>query len=320
MAAPQKKKESQQMAMDIIPVADIPKNWTFEYNCRNPARSSKAYKDMRHTLAEEPAKFNDFNCGIHVANKKYILDGGHTYMAIQDARNEGIDISLAQVKVFYYEGLSNRDMAEKSKYLNNKVTPPLSGEKDLLGVYDTMKVLLDKKYDDVFEFRPNTKPKAAYDVKFLIAILNALTAATGELSYSGKGVLNRLYTEDKYALELKLLNDAIELYGTVYHDLAANKQVQKMDAVKVGKVTRLPNGTESDVYIPEGYVWPVFASFKTLVSSDGEWKEDPTKLWNKQKKHLINQLLLSYRNNGKNPTKLGKDKEAYLFMQVALRT
>ncbi len=305
---------------EIIPASKLPRNLKFDFNCRAPSRGSKAYKDMIHTLETEPQKFNAWNCGIHIANNVEVLDGGHTSLAIWDARDKGFDLNGVLVRVFWYDDLKPHEMAEKSKFLNNKVTPLLRGEKDVMGDWDSLKAHLDGKYLELFEFKPNTK-QGALKVDKLVGMLNALTADTGERSYSGPTALVRLYKDGtKYQKFLKRINDAIDLYSVIALDLATDKKVLAIDGTKQGRTMKLPDGKVAPNYVPDAYIWPVFSAFSLQLDENGDWKTDPQKLWKNVKTKMVSQLNKEARARNSDPTKVGKSREVYLALQRSVLT
>ena len=308
--------------IEMVAGSKIPSSWDFKYNCRVPSKGSKAYKDMMETLANEPAEFVHRNSGIHVANDKHILDGGHTWLALRDAKAEEYDLSEVFVRVSYYNNLKPLEMAEKSKFLNNKVTPPLRGEKDIMGEWDGLKKSLAKKYEDLYEFRPNTKPSAPFKVDFLVALLHALTGDTAIRSYTGKGILVRLYKDTKYESVIKHINIAIELYSHIVKDIAEIKKFHNLTGVVDNKPMTLPDGSKVNTKIPEGYIWPLFGAFSLALDEEGNWKDSPIEIWKASRTKMVQQLLTDYRKDdvgNRHYNKLGKSREAYLGIQRYLR-
>jgi hypothetical protein len=271
---------------------------------------------------ENPDAFVDLNSGITLANDKYILDGGHTYKAIEDAINEDkVDATRIKIKIIKLSNLSNEDMARTARGLNTKVTPPLIGEKDLEGAWDSLKANLDKKYQKFYEFRPNTQPGAPFKVDTLVALLHAWTVSPAERCYSGKGLLVRLYSDDKYETALEYVNQAIEFFAYITKDLTDDKQLQKLNGYRERKKTVLTNGEIIHGNLPQAYIWPIFASYHHLL----ETMPDPNKaldylvkLYATKRTQHIKQLLEDYKTYDKNPTKLGKTDRAYLNQVIIL--
>jgi hypothetical protein len=305
----------------VISAAELPKDISFEYNARSPSRASRAYKSMRETLANQPERFIELNGGISLAGGKYVLDGGHTVTAIQDAiREDGVDPKRVHIAVRDYGELSHSEMGLRSAALNRRVTPPLMGEKDLEGVWDPIKNALDKKYLGLYEFRPNTRPDAPYNVSFLVALLHAWTETQAERCYSGKGQLVRLFSAAKYSRVLPHLNMAIEFYGDVYKALLSDKKIAKLDCVKPDSEVTLPSGEKITGFIPESLVWPTFAAFSALLDSKGNWAHDPRDELQKKLPKLVKQLLADYKEAGNNPGVYGKTPTNYLSAVIALRS
>lgn len=305
----------------VMSASDLPENLSFEFNARSPSRASRAYKSMRETLATQPERFIELNGGISLASGRYILDGGHTVTAIMDAiKEDGVDPKRVHIAVRDYGELSPNEMGLRSAALNRRVTPPLMGEKDLEGVWAPIKDALDKKYQGLYEFRPNTKPDAPYRVDFLVALLHAWTETKADRSYSGKGQLVRLFSAEKYSRVLPRLNEAIEFYADVYKTLLEDKKILKLDCCKPDAETVLPTGERVTGFIPESLIWPTFAAFSALLNSKGEWTAAPADELKAKKAKLVKQLLADYKEAGNNPGVYGKTPTNYLNAVVALRS
>ena len=307
----------------VISAAELPKDISFEYNARSPSRASRAYKSMRETLAKQPERFIELNGGISLASGRYILDGGHTVSAVMDAiKEDNVDPKRVHLAVRDYGEKSPTEMGALSAALNRRVTPPLMGEKDLEGVWNPIKEQLSSKLQGLFEFRPNTKPDAPYDVSFLVALLHAWTETKADRAYSGKGQLVRLFHADKYSRVLPLLNEALDLYAHVYKTIVGDKKLQKLQGspINLENEVVLPNGERFQGTVPESMVWPTFASLSALMNDRGEWTSEPkaelTKKWGK----IVKQITEDYKTAGFNPGQYGKSKDAYLNANIALRS
>lgn len=305
-------------AVTVIPVSELKPNLTVDFNCRSPSRHSKAYLSMREVLRDAPEMFVKLNGGMTLANR-HILDGGHTYLAIQDAIAEGDleDPSKAFVRVTDMGDLSNDEMAMRSVALNRRVTPPLIGEKDLLGHWEMLKIFTQPLGN--FEFRPNTVPEANYTVSFLVALLNGWTSKTAEKSYSSKGSLVRLYSDDKYMNILPLLPQMIEVYSFIYEALGnEEKLVAKLIGYRADREVVLPNGKTITGFIPESYLWPAYGALQMLVDEQGELTKDPIELIKSRMPAIVKTLLADYKKSGSGPAKYGKDSINYLNMTVCV--
>lgn len=291
-----------------------------------PSKSSKAYKDMREQLRNNPEAFLELNTGIVIANQKYILDGGHTVLALQDAiKEDEVDGSKVKVRVTYMDDLSPEEMAKRSVGLNTKVTPPLRGEKDILGHWDSLKKNLEPKKRDLFEFKPNTNPGAKYLVDFLVAIIHAWSGHSPERCYAGKGVLVRLYTPDKYQKLMPFLDLALEWYSFLYEELVRTPKLKGWDGVRKDRDVVLPNGKTVTGFMPEAYIWPLFAAFhQPIVKAQKEqWpvataEQELRALWGRKKGKMLTVLSKDYQAAGNSPTRLGKNSESYIHQIVAL--
>lgn len=298
--------------------SELKTSMSFDYNCRSPSRRSKAYLSMRETLKDAPELFYDLNGGITIAGN-YILDGGHTYLAVRDAIKSGelTDPSRVHVKVTDMGNLSKDEMAMRSVALNRRVTPPLAGEKDILGHWDKLKTVTKPLKN--FEFRPNTNDNARYDVSFLVALLNGWQSKTAEKSYSSKGSLVRLYNDDKYAAILPLLPEMINTYSFIYEMLINDeKAINKLAGYVPNRVVTLPNGSKIEGYIPEAYIWSIYGAVQSIINEEGALEQDPQELIERKKTSIVKTLLADYKRTGSAPAKYGKDGASYLNMKIAI--
>ena len=309
----------------IVNAEDLDWDLSYKYNSRFATTRGRAYKSMLETLRTEPDAFCGQNSGIVIANSEFILDGGTTYKALRDFRASGGDLSQVRVKVFYKDGMTEEEMVKDSKGLNTKVTPPLTGERDLLGDWDDIKARLDPKYADMFEFRPGTNPKARFRVEFLVAILHGLWPGKSRTNrvdrvYSSKGKLVEQFTRDKYRAAYDRLNEGIELWSLVAEKIASlsDKEINRVGGIRKPGRMILPNGKEVEARIPEPYIWPIFCAFGKLLDDKAEWAKPPEAMLDKSFKKMWNQLVADWREAGKNPTQLGKTPSAYLNQVVAL--
>ncbi len=309
--------EANKTFVHVVNGKDLKTNLNFDFNTRSPSRRSKAYISMRETLKDSPESFIHLNGGITVAGD-HILDGGHTYLAIRDAISAGeVDPARIQIRVTEMGDLTKDEMAERSVALNRRVTPPLAGERDLLGHWDKLKAHTHPI--GIYEFRPNTNPAAKYDMSMLIAMLSAWQSKTAEKSYSNKGGLVRLYHDDKYTLLLPLLPKMIEVYSAIYETLLGEtKVINTLAGYNAQRVVTLPNGATVQGYLPEAYIWTIFGAFRSLIDSKGELTQDPIALLKSKKKAIIKTLIEDYKKSGSGPAKYGKDNVNYLNMTIAI--
>jgi hypothetical protein len=312
------------MTTELVSASGLPKNLSFQFNPREPSTSSRAYKAMREQLEKDPAAFAQLNTGIVIANDRFVLDGGHTILAIQDSIKEGkVKPEQVQLRVTYMGGLSEGEMAARAIALNTKVTPPLRGEKAIQGHWLALERNLDDKYRSLYEFKPNTNLNSRFHVDFLVALLHGWQEHSPERCYASKGVLVRLFTPEKYSALLPVLNLAVAWWSFIYRELLKEKRVQEWEGVNAERAAVLPDGSESSGFLSEAYVWPVYAAFHTVIS---QTRGEPVKAvraaldaaWSERKGRMLNKLSASYRDAGSNPTKLGKDSKAYLQQVVAL--
>lgn len=312
------------METTVTTAAELPRTLSYEFNPRMPSTASRAYRAMREQLATDPAAFAQLNTGLVIANDRYVLDGGHTILAVQDAVKEGIvQASAVPLRITWMTGLTDEQMAARAIALNRKVTPPLRGEKAIQGAWLSLERNLDEEYRGLYEFKPNTNAKARFHVDFLVALLHGWQEHSPERCYSSKGVLVRLFTPEKYRSLLPVMNLSVRWWSFLYRELLKEKRVREWMGVLEDRTAVLPDGTEVKGFLPEGYVWPVYAAFHTVIARTAG---EPTaavekalkQAWAERKGRMLNKLSASYRDAGGNPSRLGKDGKAYLQQVVAI--
>ncbi|MFL9458702.1 AIPR family protein [Tolypothrix bouteillei VB521301_2] len=116
-------------------VEDFPTDIPLTPNIREPNKKSSTYKEIFNSLVGEPKAFFNRNNGIKISAKKAtqsadrkelhieilqdsegythfgVYDGGHTVTAINAAKNLGIDLKEARVKVEVTCGLNEEEVA-----------------------------------------------------------------------------------------------------------------------------------------------------------------------------------------------------------------
>lgn len=318
------KTQEKSLETEVISYRDLPKNLSLEYNVRAPTRHSKAYKAMMETLKTNPEEFVFKNQGITIANGKYILNGGHTWLALEDSRKAGINLEEVRLKVIWEQGLDHKDMLLRSEGLNINITPPLYGIRDAKGDWDMVKNNLPDKYEEFYQFRPGTKPEAPFDVSFLLCLLHGWHPGRSKLEhvYNGKNIIIRLWEEHKYRLIVDKLGEAIEAWSMIAESIASlpKSELDKVGIKSTGKMI-LPDGRKLDKYIPEAFIWPMYSGIGKLIDEDtGEWKKDWRGIFKKSFKAAWATLLKDFRENKKDASTYGKNSMSYLNMQVTIAT
>jgi hypothetical protein len=304
------------------------------------------FKNRGLTLIVNRVHFDNKNnvIELELSNKKLhgLLDGGHTYKVIRQLLETADGESYpALIKLEILEGIEDQltaiDIVEAR---NTSMQVREQSLENLRGSYDQIKKVLE-------EANPNYAATVSYkefdvdedgrrksnDVKDLLSYLMCLnTFAYTEdqhpvLAYSSKARVVAHFSShpEQLAKLIPLLPVAIELFETIYHEMPETHNGGSGTGKKgrFGKFTgvkTLKHGTtlpytfaESDYIIPDGFLYPVLASFRAILAEkDGSlvWKEDPIKFWNTVKDDLVNRITeraFEYRN----PNKLGKDTAAW---------
>lgn len=281
---------------------------------------------------------------LELSNKKLhgLLDGGHTYKVIRQLLEDADGESYpALIKLEILEGIEDQLTAiDIVDARNTSMQVREQSLENLRGSYDQIKKVLEDANPNYagtvsykeFDIDEDGKRKSN-DVKDLLSYLMCLNVfAYNEdqhpvLAYSSKARVVSHFSSHPEQLDklIPLLPMAIELFETIYHEMpeSHNSGTGGGKRGKFGRFTgvkTLKHGTElpytslkSDYIIPDGFIYPVLASFRAILSEkDGilVWKEDPIKFWASVKGDLVTRITeraYEYRN----PNKLGKDTAAW---------
>ena len=265
--------------------------------------------------------------------KNGLLDGGHTFYVIrhfvENLSTEALSEFNAFVKIEILEGIKDVDAVINIVESRNTSTQvKQQGLEELRKRFNTIQeVLRDKSYASriaykEFELLEDGSPKDI-DIKEILSYLICFDKEEYDgkkhplKAYSSKAaVLNHFCdNQDRITKYIPLLPVILELRDTIYLELpeAYNHQhgkFGKLTDVTKGK-TLLPFiGQESDYRIPSGFIYPILAAFRNLVSIKGdhaEWKTDPIKLFEQELKSDLAERIGEQALEFRNPNKLGKD-------------
>ncbi len=130
-----------------------------------------------------------------------------------------------------------------------------------------------------------------------------------------------------------ILKDILKLYDHIhlnfakfYEEIGGFSGLHENDAtkrrgVKLGKVVEVKQytegfelyylGTKAQYRFPDGWLYPVLASFRALVDykpKNTTWKTDPYEFFDKHGKKLVALTLEAGKQLGRNPNAIGKNK------------
>lgn len=218
---------------------------------------------------------------------------------------------------------------------------------DFRGSFDWIKKVLD---EGKFAGRIGYEENSTEDVNIL-DVLSYLTLFHVEfdgqdefgsdkaptVAYSNKGrIASRLDDNNLlkgYKALQPIIQDILTLHDYIYAGFekaydAAYKGKSRLgrrrgvESRLLDKPYKLPlTGTESSYVIPSGFIYPILASFRALVSYKGKthWKRNPFEHWDKFGSKLVAELFDQVDEMGGNPNAIGKHRLIYVALHKAMR-
>ena len=306
------------------------------------------FKNRGLTLLVDKVEFDNQSNVLKVEmaekDRHGLLDGGHTFRVIRDFvenldENELSDVN-AMVKLEILEGIQDRDDAISIVEARNTSTQVKEqGIQELKHTFDAIKDVLDESsYADRIAYKEfellEDGSKKDIDIKEILSYLICFDAETFSKNshpikaYSTKASLVEHFSSRKKEMEkyVKLLPEILQLRDLIYLELpeAYNKSANDGAGGGFGRLTGVTytgnkkrmadvilefTGKKSNYRIPSGYIYPVLASFRSLVKVENNkcsWKANPVKFWGELKLDLAERVGRQIKSI-QNPNKLGKD-------------
>lgn len=308
------------------------------------------FKNRGITLLVEKASFDNdskelslefSNEGIHG-----MLDGGHTYKIITKIINsldesEKKDLDYAHVRLEILEGFSDpEDVVDIVEARNTSTQVKDQSIEDLLGHFNSIKeILKNEKYADRIAYKEieltEDGSKKDIDIKEILSYLVCFDAEAFDskkhpiIAYSGKSAVLSHVKDYRDRLEkyLPLLPQILRLRDEIYKEMPEtyNSVAEGKFGLLTGVVAlrnkkkvnpiELPFINSESLYsIPDGFIYPVLASFRNLVNIEGNkcsWKRDPSKFFSEIIKDDLVQRIVDQAKTFNNPNKLGKQKDTW---------
>lgn len=327
---------------------DVPKNLPLDVNPRKPKMGTRVGTTLRKAVESSDTDFDINNRGIVLVAKSFkfdtsnsqvhidldndkdnfgILDGGHTYTAIIEKRDELSEDINKYVRFEIIVG----DNLTVSRIADARNTSSNVSDEALLELDDKFDFIKDavrgQSYAEDIAFKDNSPERLRVNefLKLLYTynIFEFKKANEAPIkAYSSKmAVLKslKLDLEQKsghYHSLAHLLPELVQLYDLIETDYK-NKYleytpkgrfgaIRGVDKQKEGKkpYSSLFLGTSMEYKISVGYILPVFAAFRVLLNEELKWDKDPVYMWNKVGSELVKNTLESSRNN---PQDAGKN-------------
>ncbi len=319
---PRKPKMNTAVAKSLIAAVKAPET-DFDINNRGIVIVAKSFKFNSNNntvaldLGDDPTKFG-------------ILDGGHTYTAIIDNRNDlpetidkfvkleiivGKELFVSRIADARNTSASVSDIAlyeldDKFDFIKEAIkNEPYSTDiaikdnsKERLPIIELLKLLFAY---NVYKFPDaNTTPTQAYSGKAMVFkdIKKDLDHETGYYDSLARILPDLVQLYDK--IELEFRTKYLEYNPTGKFGGLRGVEKQKNNG-KPLKTLFLENDT--DYRVSAGYILPVFGAFRVLLEENNKklsWKLDPLTMWDKVGSSLVKNTLESSRNN---PQDAGKN-------------
>lgn len=330
---------------------DLPAELPLDVNPRKPKMTTAVAKALITAVRSPETDFDINNRGIVIVAKSFafntnnssvtldlgndpqsygILDGGHTYTAIIEARNDlseeidkfvkleiivGEDLTVSRIADARNTSASVSDIAlyeldDKFDFIKETIKDePYANDiavkdnsKERLQIIELLKLLFSY---NVFKFKDaNDTPTQAYSSKAAVF----------------KDIKKDLDNNTNYYHRLSvLLPDLVRLYdqiesefGDKYLEYNPGGRFGALRGIEPQKSGRphfktLFLETDTEYKVAAGYILPVFGAFRVLIKDDGKslsWIIDPFKMWDEIGADLLKNTFESSRNN---PQDAGKN-------------
>ncbi|MEH1777562.1 MAG: AIPR family protein [Nostoc sp.] len=299
--------------VDSFPI-DLP----LEPNIREPNRKSATYRQIFDSLTTEPEKFFSRHSGIvlsaniakPIKNKTElelevleaneggsdgIINGGHTVLAFEQAKNYKYDLTEARVKVTIHIGLTE-ESAKDIALASNTTTPVDSRSKvNARGDYKFIKQYLaqleqkeDRKFRIAYYQNQSGAPRNAQcNVTHLLKLLYCLDrnkynpdGNKRTKHPAGMSLPSNITDAERERLTalLPLLTHALWIEQRLYEiiqDYISNprrKGVNDLASIDIRKTTLLPDSKYSFGFgAPTDLALPIIASYRVFLDKDYKW-------------------------------------------------
>ncbi|MCC5668202.1 AIPR family protein [Nostoc sp. CHAB 5784] len=299
--------------VDSFPI-DLP----LEPNIREPNRKSATYRQIFDSLTTEPAKFFSRHSGIVLSANKAkpvknktelelevleaneggsdgIINGAHTVLAFEQAKNYKYDLTQARVKVTIHIGLTE-ESAKDIALASNTTTPVDSRSKvNARGDYKFIKQYLaqlehkeDRKFRIAYYQNQSGAPRNAQcNVTHLLKLLYCLDrnkynpdGNKRTKHPAGMSIPSNITDTERERLTalLPLLSFALWIEQRLYEiiqDYISNprrKGVNDLASIDIRKTTLLPDSKYSFGFgAPTDLALPIIASYRVFLDQDYKW-------------------------------------------------
>ena len=299
-------------------VDTFPTDLPLEPNIREPNRKSATYRQIFDSVTTQPEKFFSRHSGIVLSANKLkpsknktslelevleaseggsdgIINGAHTVLAFESAKNYKYNLSLARVKVTIHIGLLE-DEAKDIALASNTTTPVDSRSKvNARGDYKFLKQYLanleiaeDKKFRIAYYQNQSGAPRNAQcNVNHLLKLINCLDrnrynpdGNKRTKHPTGMSIPSKITDTERERLTilLPLLSQALwieqRLYEVIQEHISnpRKKGVNDLASIDTRKNTLLPDSKYSFGFgAPTDLALPIIASYRVFLDKDYKW-------------------------------------------------
>lgn len=324
---------------------DLPNGLPMEVNPRKPKMTTAVAKSLIGAVKSSDTDFDINNRGIVIVAKKVsyntntgyvtidlsdepqnygILDGGHTYTAIIQNRDDISERLNKYVKLEVIVG-DNLTVSRIADARNTSVTVSDIALFELDDKFDFIKeAVKNEPYAKDIAIKDNSKERLPIiELLKLLFIYNVFSFRNADevptQAYSSKASVFKQIKKDldngtkEYERLAKLLPKLVKLYDHIERDFSEKYKQTKPNGSKFGAVRGVEVKKDKTLFlendmnykIATGYILPVFSAFRVLIDpKDLSWKVDPFELWEIIGAGLIKNTLESSNNN---PQDAGKN-------------
>lgn len=336
---------------------EIPVDFPLSPNPRVP-KPNDVIRRVRESLKSDSEVFHILNRGITISAKSAeysnsdelltldipdgedeygILDGGHSYYAVQEIKAKYEELPNQYVKLEVLTGVeeilpdiaSARNFSKAVKAISLATyRKELDWLKNAMGDVST-KVKWSENDALPFDVLDYIQALFAFDIKRFSAASHPLE------SYKNAGKCLDAAANGELTYLSPVTPDIIKLYDTIRFtwwnmykspdETGRNgrpgrlKEVQERQRGR-GKLLQFPslggvNPDDALYHVEKGLVMPVLASFRVLVQSDEQkgivWRTCPFNFWETNGPMLVRKLMEASDQRGSNPHVVGRDKTVY---------
>lgn len=345
----------------LVNMKKLPADIPLDVNPREPRMTTNVARRLLSAVVEPETDFYINNRGIVIAaktltfnstdsvvtidignqdddNDKYlygILDGGHTYTAIIQKREEIPENIQKFVRVEVITNVQN--IARLADARNTSVQVSDMALFNLDDKFDNIKTAIaGQPYADLIAYKDNeNKP---IHISELLRLMYAFDIdkypddnVAPVQSYSGKAQVFKRYQQafetPFYKSLTKQLPVLVNLYDRIESELPEKYNTYKKSlsaaAPRFGRVRGVEShegmikteflGTPTKYSISSGYIYPIFGAFRSLLKLDEttgivSWLFDPIDIWNEVGTSIVQNTF----ETSANPQLAGKDKQLWL--------